>query len=73
MLVNSFTLRGGHCCLRSLRKKDDKWNSLLAGVLCGVASMPLLKHNQWYLVLSVLAARVVDAFYKMAINRGILK
>ena len=73
LLINSLTLRGGHCLIKYLRSKNDVWNSLSAGILCGVLSMPFLKHSQWYLVLSLLAARIVDALYRIAIARGILK
>lgn len=72
-MINSLALRGGYCLIRYLRKKDDKWNSILAGVLCGLLSMPFLKHNQWYLVLSIIAARIVESFYRIALNKGLLK
>lgn len=73
LLVNSLVLRGGHCILKYIRGKDDWWNSLTAGLLCGLLSMSLLKHSQWYLVLSLIGARIVESLYRIAISRGILK
>jgi hypothetical protein len=72
LMINSLSLRGSHCLFKCIRKKNDWVNSVLSGIVCGLASMPFLKHNKWYLILSLLAARIVDALYRIAIAKGIL-
>lgn len=62
--------KGTFCLLRHLRKKEDRWNSLMAGAAMGLVGTKILEKKQWYTVLTLLASRVLDAFFKMAKQRG---
>lgn len=42
----------------------------MAGAAMGFVGTKILEKKHWYTVLTLLAARILDAFYKMAKQRG---
>lgn len=70
IFVNTLALKGSYCLLRYLRKKEDKFNPLAAGAICGLLSMPFLKKDHWYFMLTLIATRITDSFHRMLCARG---
>ena len=65
-------LKGSYCLLRKLRNKEDGWNPFVAGSVAALLSMKFLNKKHWYLVLSLISARVVDCLHNVACEKGYL-
>lgn len=70
IFVNTLALKGSYCILRYLRGKEDKLNPLAAGAICALLSMPFLKGDHWYLMLSLIATRIVDSLHQILCTTG---
>ena len=72
LCASTLALRVVKCALRWIRNKEDGLNSVLGGMAAGLVGTKTLNKNYWYILLMLVASRIVGALHQSLIQGNVL-